>query len=128
MSGKSLLVNAGHAQDVLATAHSPAGARIATGSADGTGRSSGTRTTGQKQFTTEHGQVVRAVAFSPDSSPTRASGGDDHNARIWDMHGKRGSCRWRIAPAQCAASTSPPTERASSSLAAMAPPASLWPA
>ena len=70
---------------MLAIVYSLAGARIATASADGT-VIVWDAASGQKQFTfTEHGQIVRTVAFSPDSS-LLASGGDDRNARIWDLH------------------------------------------
>ncbi|MEV3925864.1 NB-ARC domain-containing protein, partial [Actinomadura coerulea] len=77
------LILTGDASGVNAVAFSPNGARVLTGSTDGTARIWDTVTGRQLLELRGHTGWVRGVAFSPDGSRA-LTGSDDHRARIWD--------------------------------------------
>ncbi|MEM9457540.1 MAG: SUMF1/EgtB/PvdO family nonheme iron enzyme [Myxococcota bacterium] len=83
-TGALLQVIDGHANAVLDIAVSSDGARVATGSRDQTARVWDVAT-GVERARFEHGDVVYAVALSPDDTTLATGTFDDGAAHRWDM-------------------------------------------
>jgi WD40 repeat protein len=73
----------GHSDKVYSVAFSPDGAKIASGSIDGTVRIWDASTAQCTATLQEHSDSVYSVAFSPDGTKI-ATGSEDKTVRIWD--------------------------------------------
>ncbi len=82
-TGTPLLELKGHTDAVFSVAFSPDGARIVTGSGDGTARVWDARPGTPLLELKGHTGVVTSVAFSPDGSRI-VTGSWDRTAKVWD--------------------------------------------
>ena len=78
----------GHRSEVLSVSWSPDGARLATGSADGTAKVWDAAGGREPLTLMGHAREVSSVSWSPDGTRL-ATGSDDGTAKVWDAAGGR---------------------------------------
>src|SRR4029077_11518666 len=82
-TGKEIRAFKGHEYAVYSVAFGPDGARVLTGSRDGTARLWDAATGKEIRAFTGHEEAVLSVAFSPDGARV-LTGSEDKTGRLWD--------------------------------------------